>query len=331
MTHDLSMKRAGLAILLALTGCRLDACEAIASRAADLPDLYWRASPVAFDTADIDGDGSDEIVGLCNHVIHEALRLCAYDVAKQKLVWETASLPSDEALAAHVAIRGDRALLVDHTGAARVVSLAGGEELSSRPLAHPASEHCLPAEHPDAVWLRLADDTSFLYTPSSDTLAAAPRPASCRDTDPRKLGECMLLGGPGCGALPPPERYAGHLPMAVAYEGDVGALFATKTGGGSQAVVFGFEIGQTDVLYAHPTRQTDGAAPLLLSNQRVFTKDADEVVALDARSGKTLWRTRSGNFNTLHASATRLYVGRWTAIEVYDASSGERLATIGHR
>ena len=54
-------------------------------------------------------------------------------------------------------------------------------------------------------------------------------------------------------------------------------------------------------------------------------------MALDGKSGQTLTTAAPHSFMVLHASATRVYVGRWTELAVHSADDGKLIGTIGWR
>jgi hypothetical protein len=302
---------------------------------------FWVMAAHALDVADLDGDGEEDVVGLCSDQLDGAASFCAFSLkrAEATLVWKFGTLNREQVHQAHVVALGDRVLLVDPGALARVVALADGKEHAAIQFDDRVRESCKPSEHPAGVWLRLADDSTFLVDMPKGTAAPEPRPRSCPPSDEQPWLCMKGMGGAGCKDMTLPAEVKNMLPLEVVYGGRWGVLLGMHTPGTSYAMIAGFEVGQTDTTFVRPL--ADGPplqspeghpmAPIVISGDRVFAKHDDEVVAIGVQDGKTLWRAKPGASMTLRASEGRVYVGRWTALEIIDANDGQHIATIGMR
>jgi hypothetical protein len=309
------------------------------------PRVLWVMARHGLAVGKIDDDAHEDVIGLCSDGLQGDASLCAFSGADLDLVWRTETFRRDLAHTVHVVAAAGRAVLIDPSAVAHSVLLASGQVTSRVQLADRAEEACVPREHPATVWLRLADSSEALLDPARGSLTRAPRPGSCRRTDAAQVAICMMPGNANfeseCTATPLPPGVGGMLPMTVAYDGTTGALLGTHTPGTGYTMLAAFDITQEGAKVRFKRALADGSplavpegasiAPLIVAGGRIVTQRADGVAAFDAASGRTVWSANPGAFMTLHASENRVYVGRWTALDIYAADTGRPIGTIGKR
>jgi hypothetical protein len=302
----------------------------------------WVMAENAFAVGDVDGDAHEDIIGLCSDKAQGQVSFCAFRGVDLSLSWKLGAIRRDLAHATHIVATGKHGLLIDPGATARVVTLADGKEVASIQLTDRPKETCAVSER--SIWLRLVDESELLIDTVDHKTTKAARPASCRSTDMGNVAMCMALGDPtnaACRSMPLPGPIDGMLAFRVAYDGAVGALIGTHSPGTNYSMVAAFDIrdGAATLRFKRALAEGsplaappgDNLAPLALRGGRIFAKYDKEVVALDATTGKTLWKATPGAFMTLHSGATRIYVGRWSALAVYAASDGKAIGTIGVR
>ncbi|MSP24950.1 MAG: hypothetical protein EXR75_07240 [Myxococcales bacterium] len=295
----------------------------------------------------VDADAVEDIVGLCSSSLQGEVNFCAFSGADLRPLWGIGKFALNAAHTVTVVVAGVHALLMDPAALVHIVALADGKELGNMQLADRATETCTPSEHPGVVWVRLADRSELLLDPTRRSSTPTPRPASCRSTESGMVTMCMASGGAGrapmhdCESMPLPPPLPDMLPFVVSYDGATGALLGAHSPGTGYPMLAAFNVaaGGSTLRFKRPVAEgspladtsTDTSGPMKLAGGRIVAKQGSEIVAFDATTGKRLWSAAPGSFSTLHLSAARAYVGRWSELAIYDAASGARVGQIGSR
>lgn len=314
--------------------------------------VNWVTTKWGISTVAIDHDAVEDIVGPCTDPTSDApFSLCAFDGATFRMRWRTAPLGSSlGAHAARQAILGRSAVIADPVGVVHVLDLETGTERASAKLLDRAEQVCTPTESPDRLWIAVAGAGGFLFDPAKGALTPASRPRSCPKPFEGSMAECMhSVGVPNdrCVGVTLPPEVPGFRPERVGRDGLDGVALGSHSPGTSYPMVAGFEVveGKAGKLrWQRPVFPGDPlAGPTAELNQYLFvaagravtiygsTGTSPHVVAFDAKTGAPQWDTPSQQFFGFHASATRVYVMRWSRLEVLDAKSGRFLGAIGTR
>jgi PQQ-like domain len=319
----------------------------------DKQRVNWVMNPNVADaaTGDVDGDAHEDFIGLCTVGGHDApYSLCAFSGADWSLLWRYGEFKRTNFHATRYAVSGQHALFVDDLGKAHVVELRGGREVRVSELSERANDLCAGAD-PKSAWAELADGRGMKVPLSNDPPVAAKRPAHCRQHGLGSVTTCMALGatrnlagnplaGDSCANMPLPPTIDGFIATDVSYDSNVGALRGLHGPGTPYPMVAAFQVSGDSgtVLWKRPVvdgsplaSPPGGLGKLVIAGGRVITTLDKELVALDDKTGKTLWRTPSASFMALAASTTRVYVGRWSRLDVRDASTGQLLGGVGMR
>ena len=148
------------------------------------------------------------------------------------------------------------------------------------------------------------------------------------------------------GRIVPPD-VPGFMALHVAAEGGHGVAAGMKSPGSAVPMLVGFTPASPG--RAPTLRWQRGFAPgspleaqltdvptfKLAGGRVVVTYDdlagAHHLAAIEASTGKTLWDVTTESLFRLGASATRVYVSRWSRLDVRDAATGALLGGVGMR
>jgi hypothetical protein len=322
--------------------------------------MQWQ-STVAPMTADVDGDGVEDVIGLYRVVnsVESTTHMGAFSGRSWDRLWGTEALASAHSLTLG---RAGRAILVgDDRGLVRIFSLSSGAVQHSVQLSDRAERICAPAGDTRHAWIEVADDAHVLVDlatgqarPASPPEGCAPRESSSDCTsweldDKPARAEC----------LPRELRERLKVPgMSISYalrEGDHVVAMGNKEKGTPISMIAGVEPPRgRKAKSAGPlwvrTVNPDGLATSTTSPPRVAdiadgvlfvtysasdTKRRTRIAAIDVATGKTRWdvlvpRSESASPPDLMViTSSRLYLPHWTWLDVFEVATGKVLATVG--
>ena len=343
--------------------CLREAAEVLASdsgvTAALAGDVWWAASGYSIAEVDIDGDGVLDLVGLCadRPGSEGSLYVGAFDGKTFEPRWRSASV-GDQANAylVQLGVAAGRVAVADPLGSLHVLDLTSGKEVARVPLTDRADVICAPREAPGRHWIATKDRTESSFDPRTLALVPAPRPASC---PPGRFAVTVDLAL--CTALPPdvagsmgectgsgaPPPIPGFIGMEMAVDGADGVVAGMKSPGSSVPMIAGFTPGaagkaprlrwQRGAAPGSPldAKEMSPSRPGLAAGRAIVTYEdlhgAHHLEAIDAPTGRTLWDTTSESFLQFRTTATRIYVMRWSRLDVRDAATGALLGGVGAR
>jgi hypothetical protein len=312
--------------------------------------FYPQPGPIV---EDINGDGVEDLIGLRWDASHEnaALMVVANDGRDFRQIWATPGFPSQwYSPTTHLVRSGDRLFLTDSEGMLRVIDLRSGAILNASPV--PAAKLACPAgDDPPAVYLQT--DWGFEKGLRIDVTGAqkpAPRPRDCESWD--RIPACPAKGGVVCHAPTWPawlNREAQY--ASVEQQGDVGIIvgaakvYDPKHKGPAPKMLWGYDPKTQAKRFAVPLPFADEelhAEPHLehtFAGGRVFAyyqlkNGSWQVGARDGKTGEVLWRRSppraqlGTHFQSMTATAARLYVAFDLRLEVFDAVTGSSLGVV---
>jgi hypothetical protein len=144
-----------------------------------------------------------------------------------------------------------------------------------------------------------------------------------------------------------PPDVPGFTALQVAAEGSNGVAAGMKNPGSAVPMLVGFTPGgagrapvlrwQRGFASGSPlgAQMADIPAVKLAGGRAVVTYNdlagAHHLEAVEASSGKTLWDVNTESLFRFRTSATRVYVSRWSRLDVRDAATGALLGGVGTR
>jgi putative pyrroloquinoline-quinone binding quinoprotein len=316
-------------------------------RAAAEPGIWWVTAREAFAAGDIDGDQVEDFVGLCSDPVPDpaAPSLCAFDGKTFRARWRVPAGAAKDAYAVRVTLVGRYAVAVDAAGVLRVHDATTGAVLGSLRLPDRAERLC--ADGAAGLWVDTVDRSGRHVDVPQATEGTGPRPATCLETNPGRAMICMHGAPlPECKSFTLPPHVDGFSPMSVAVAGGDAVAAGHHSPGTSYPMLVGFDPGaeadgkarwQRAVAPGDPLSTHAADNPLqgveLAGGRTVTTYETGEphFIAIDAKDGHTLWDVTSASYFAYRLSAARLYVMRWSRLDVRDATDGRLLGGVGSR
>lgn len=303
--------------------------------------FMWIDQFIAPVGVDANGDGTEDLAGA--FVFDDEGRLVAWagvlDGKTFDVMWKVGPFGGREKAARKtgLAVAGDRALVVDLTGKARLYGLADGKEIASFPFkSQDVRGLCAPPPGEANFYLRKDWSDGKMVDGKAGTAKDAPAPEWCVYANGKRRQNDT--GDTTCGNRAS-AIFGKGLPEGVesAFEADGDAVGLKK------GAALGFDPQTKATRWTTPdiAPGLDQLAILDIGEgMAIFTARkglaaAISVIALDAKSGKKLWSTETpGNApftHTITKSRVYLVLGEWPAlpIAVLDASSGKLLAKVG--
>jgi hypothetical protein len=130
-------------------------------------------------------------------------------------------------------------------------------------------------------------------------------------------------------------------------DGAIGVSTGRKSPSTTIPMIMGFATGKTAdsaPLWIHPVPPGDGLGGLMgshfaeagLAAGRVVSayddlSGATHLVAFDAGTGQTQWDVITESYYEFHLTKARLFVGRYTRLDVRDPATGKLLGGLGSR
>ena len=330
-------------------GCELPELKKDQDPLVNEDGVDWVMTEHGLATLDIDGDGRLDVVGLCaTHSLggpsEGPFSICAFDGVDFRLLWRVGEHARETFYATHIAAIGDKVFVVDPLGRAQVLSPKDGSEIAFTQLSDRAKEICAEA---DGAWIFTADGKGTRFRFEPPTGDPAERPRSCRQPVGGALQGCLLGRSVDvdvslhCANMPFGEPIEGVMAARYAMKGRRGAVIGTHTPGTGYPVVVAFHVDEHDTVSIDWQRPLTDDAPLsdgtsqpvgpVVTERHIFIGHGDTIVALDPATGKTQWRQPTKSYMTLHADDQRVYVGRWSRLQIHDADTGKPFGGIGDR
>jgi len=304
----------------------------------DRDSWIWSNDPVV--AADLVGDASEDVVGVIffiHRAENERYRLIVFDGATRTPMWTSPPLPfAERPLFAATAKR----VAVAIAEGVRIYSPASGALTHQLAFDDEIRQLCRPSGSQSEIWVQAEDDAkSALVDVLTGKRRPAPDPpagctaASTDDDVPSWAGS----------RAPQAESEVEGERARLLLEGGIGVarlsgsrkgeeLIGAETTGrrGSKVVV-------TRVLWRSPAEGSE--VVLELQDGRAYvrrtSRDEDELVCLDARTGKPVWRAALGSAPTAPARtltvSARLYLVSGVKLLILDPKTGKVLGDITSR
>ncbi|HJZ88277.1 MAG TPA: hypothetical protein VKN99_24050 [Polyangia bacterium] len=320
------------------------------------PPLQWDAVAGAPLIANVDGDGVEDLIGRVRVVNPDQLWVAAFAGIHFKPIWRAGPYGAwDTRKSILVALSGSRVLVTDSRQSARVLDLATGKELGMVPLNDQAALVCGAPEGAPRFYVETVDKQRLLIEAQPVQSRPGARPDWC-GPGPFQLrpgqSECWEVGLHArlrSHCLPAREapRVPGFEARFALREGALGVAVGSKRPGTEVPMVVGFDpernaVQWNRVLPQDPTQAETGVPYLTeLSHGGVYSfyklksLRGGRLVKIDAATGATRWdvivpQSETGTApETLAITERRVYVPHWTWLDVFDASTGAHLGTIG--
>jgi serine/threonine-protein kinase len=291
---------------------------------------------------------SDAVVDFATFVRDPGLKLCAFDGATFLPIWCVPVVGEAHTTGAIRLGAAGRFLVYTDAGAvAHVLDIATGAQRSAIKLTSRATFLCSPSDAPGKLWIKNEEKQGLLLDPALQTVAvAAQRPPSC--PQPRKDVDCFRgQASPIClPASAPPKTRIMHVDVTLS-DGAIGVSTGRKSPSTTIPMIMGFTAGKTAdsaPLWIHPVPPGDGLGGLMgshfaeagLAGGRVVSAyddlgGATHLVAFDAGTGQTLWDVNTESYYEFSLTKTRLFVGRYSRLDVRDPVTGKLLGGLGSR
>ncbi|MCY1035347.1 hypothetical protein OV207_28130 [Corallococcus sp. BB11-1] len=303
---------------------------------------------------DVNGDGTDDIIGHVRRL--EASKgmdlVAAFDGRTLEQLWETPPAEGpDTSRTTKVIAQGGRLVMSEQ----RVVNLLEaetGKRLGRVPLSDSPRRLCIPPGDTESVWIEVVDGQHLLLNTRTATARPAPRaPPRCA-TPPLSPQTCSL-GRPvelttTCERSSyPPSDIRGFSPSFIYRNKNAILVTGTRRPGTSVPMAALFQKGSRKPLWHGVVADTD---PLTLQDQTPevaeLTDDAFYIayeleqggvrlVRRDLGTGAMTWdvaipRSKDGSAPpVIWAHGDRVYVPHWTWLDVFEASTGNLVGTLG--
>jgi hypothetical protein len=251
--------------------------------------------------------------------------------------------------AAHFVAHGRWLVLTNAEPELRVHDLQSGETLQTFSLTDRVARLCLPpdAKEKNVVWVEQHDERSSLLDLEAATLEESERPEWCAE---RRQSREVVEGLPTTthaiddGEAPDID---GMRARTAFVEGDNGLVLGARHPGTAIPMIAGYDPSTKKTRYSHElatsgtTGVREGSAEYgALMHGRFFAtygsgEKAWHLTAFDAESGKRLWNVTLrpifavDRIKGLLATEDHVVVSRMSSVEIYRASDGTLLGTIG--
>lgn len=251
--------------------------------------------------------------------------------------------------ATHFAVAEGRLLVTDFRGQLKVYDLASGTSVQDIALTDRASRFCRlegTGDEGAQVYLAQVDRRQFKVDAAAPALKEEKLPKACDAQERRHMrsGDPALSRGDRLRRAPKVE---GIEVGAVHIDGSLGVARGVKSPGTAYPMAFGFDLGSREVLWKSPVavvdqasvRQRDNEQDILVAGRYFATYGEGpehwHLAAFDAKTGARLWDDKLRSIfavdwlGGIEATANHVFLVRMSSVEVYDAATGARKATIG--
>jgi hypothetical protein len=289
--------------------------------------------------------GKPAIIGRTRTVLDEdKLFVDAYAAADAKRLWRIGPLGtySENYQHAHFGAVDNRLVVTDATSV-HVHDLATGQRLKSHSLTDRVNSLCVPppTEKTRKIWLEQVDEQHRLLDIETMELTESPRPTWC----PERHWNAART--PPFAILPEQVPTFDGFQLRQAYrDGDIAVASGVKHPGTAIPRAIGFDPRTQKVRWqqefaSDPTRVRAGSAEhAALASGRFITvygtgTEAWHATSFDAKTGTRQWDITLreifsiDHVNGLEATDQHVFVLRTSSLEIYGASDGRLLGTVG--
>jgi hypothetical protein len=303
---------------------------------------------------DVDGDGTDDIVGHVRHTVGSTTTdtIAAFDGKTFQRLWVSEPSRGPDASSRTKVIAQDGKLVSTEQRTVNLLELATGKRLGSVPLSDSPRRLCIPPGDAHAVWVEVIDHQHLLFDTRTATAKPAPRsPPGCA-TPPLSPETCDMSRPPEhptrCvrSSYPPSDikgfstrylfRSEGYtLSMGSRWPGTQVPLVAVY-GPGSRKPLWHGVVADQDPMLLRDTPPKVGE----ITRDAVYVlyeleKGGMRLIRRDLRTGAIAWdvplpheRTGMGP-SAIWVHGGRLYVPNWTWLDAFDAETGKLEGTVG--
>ncbi len=308
--------------------------------------LQWGGAEGALTAVKLDDDGVEDFVGvyrLLDEQANATMYLGAFDGKTLTRRWHSSALGTLSDNGSHIrsAAAGRRVVVTDSRMVAHVFELAAGRQVGSVKLTDHARRMC-GEPGGDRVWVDVADGNGVVIDLKVAQGRAAPTAMFCSS---KEVPVCKAAPAP-CEDDDPALQVAGFLGTRYFHDGSAGVALGIKMPGTSLPMLAGFDVATKKVKWAAPVaseRQSPSTfePAIQLEGARVYVvyqlKDSGglQIAALETATGRRIWDSplshlaKGAMATEIVATPTRVYVPHWTWLEVFDASNGALVGTVG--
>ena len=290
-------------------------------------------------------DGAEHVVGRLRDLSNEGqLSIHVIDSGTLKTRWRTPNLGtySEAYQAVHFGAAGGRLAVSDRQNTLHIYDLSSGKELKTHQVTDRIDQICpIPAKN--QIWVQVVDKRDVLFDVVSFAASEAPRPEHCPQSvflarhAPPRLDDTAGI-----------PTVTGFDPKRVLVQGEIGVIHGAKQPGTPIPMAVGFDPATRKVRWTRPIPQVDPTSirttfesyrSVLAGNRFVAAygvgSKAWHLSAMDARTGDPLWDVTLrplfavDHINGLVATTNRIYLVRMSSLEIFTASEGKLLGTIG--
>jgi hypothetical protein len=322
--------------------------------AATVPDFMWDSVAGPPIPAAVGGGGVEGFVGRIRTRSDDTLWMAAFDEAKLAQIWKAGPLGtySQAYQSTFASVVGRSVVVTDFRANVHVYDVGTGHETRTAKLTDRAKSMCVAPGAKSRVWIEVSDEKNVLFDVDAGTSTPSARPAGCLEGESN--GDCRgwLTRGaprPGCAGPESAPKVNGFQAVNVIEDGDAAVALGKKHPGTALPLAVGFDPRTKAVRWQQPVASGDQAAAAESSSTSVMdalaggrfvvpyevTSKGWHFTAFDAHSGQRVWDVALpsvigvDNPEGFSLSATRVYVMRSSALEVYDAKTGALVGTLG--
>jgi len=236
-------------------------------------------------------------------------------------------------------VAGNRVVVSDKTGTLYLHDAANGAELKKITLSDRVESMCAPTDAPDTVWVVQVDERSHLLNTQTGEMTEAPRPKACeKQRHPFGRDPKVKLA----------PKVKGFETKRVYFDGPLAVVTGVKSPGTGYPRALGFDPATKAVRWEEDIATVDRSSVREDSNKAeglaadrfisIYGSGQDfwHLTALDAKTGARLWDTQLrpifavDRVDKITVSKTHVFVSRTSSLEVFDATNGKLLGTIGN-
>ncbi len=310
--------------------------------------MQWGGGEGNLTPVNLDDDGVEDFVGVYRVLdmgaSEQYMYVGGFDGKSLERKWKSAALGTlgDNGYTIRSAVAGRRVVVTDTKYVAHILELSTGKEVGAIKLTDRPNRMCSEGAGGDHVWIEVADHKNVLIDAKAAQGKAAPEPAFCV----AKEGYGCESSRAECLDGDTAPKLDGFLARTVLREGKATVAVGMKSPGTPVPMLAGFDAASKKVkwsgnLPSEGLSSTDTDPPIDLVNGRFYAayeltgSKGSNLVAIDAETGKRLWespipRSESGSGpDEIVVTKTRIYVPHWTWLDIFDASNGKGIGTVG--
>lgn len=331
------------AVIIAAQSGAFEDMPALGSIAESVEHLLWDhfAGPPTM----VSIGGKDAFIGRTRKVLdNDQLFIDAYDARTVERIWRVGPLGSySEAYQNTLfAVAGDRLAISDGKAQVHIHELESGELVQTIKLTDKAKQFCpMPEDGTSQVWLGQIDEKELVLDLKDGKLVEGPKPEDCADSI-HAMRRRALRSGEDEGFL----QVEGVEVKAAFVDGEQGVALGVKSPGTPVPRAVGFDPSSKEVRWNEVIASVDAASVRredmlggLAGGRVVVTYGAGQedwyLASFDANNGSRIWETKLrplfavDSLNGVTVTDKYVLLGRTSSLEVFDASDGSLLGTVG--